>query len=224
MRSILTDMCFPRFCGVCGKILVSQEDVLCLPCLHDLPRTYQWMMADNPLAGTFKGKISFVNASSFLFFREASPYRKLLHQFKYGGESRIGIYLGSLFGKELVRSSVFSAAPVIIPMPMSSVKQRKRGYNQAEWLAAGIALASGWPMDTTAVKRIREKTSQVAYDRERRRENMKNAFVAKAIPYSDVLLVDDVITTGATMESCALAIMDRNPAIRLSLASLAYVE
>jgi ComF family protein len=224
MRSILMDMCFPRCCGVCGKVLVPQEDVLCLPCLHDLPRTYQWLVPDNPLAGTFKGRIPFDRASSFLFFREASPYRKLLHLFKYGGELRIGLYMGSLFGKELVRTWGLSAAPIIIPVPMSSFKRKKRGYNQAEWLAAGIAMAAGWPLDTSAVDRIRERTSQTVYDREKRRENIKNAFVARSVPYSEVLLVDDVVTTGATMESCALAILDRNPAIRLSLASLAYVE
>ena len=107
---------------------------------------------------------------------------------------------------------------------MSSGKRRKRGYNQAEWLAAGIALATGWTIDVSALKRIREKTSQTVYDREGRRENMKNSFAAKKVPYPEILLVDDIITTGATMESCALAILENNPGIRIGFASLAYVE
>jgi len=197
---------------------------MCLSCLCDLPRTYFWMDKENVLSGMFSVGLPFVYASAFLFFRDESPYRKLLHRFKYGGEREIGFFLGTLYGKELAASPLKNNVPVIIPVPMSVQKRRRRGYNQAEWFAAGIAAVSGWNMDTVAVKRVREKTSQTVYDREERRENMKHAFTAKKMTYKDILIVDDVITTGATMESCACAILDNNPEVCMHFASLAYVE
>ena len=176
------------------------------------------------MAASFEGRFPFSGATAFLFFREGSPYRKLLHRFKYGGEPEIGFYMGMLFGKELYGSYKKKGAPVVVPVPMSSWKRRKRGYNQAEWLAAGIAASAGWTMASYAVKRVRENKSQTTKDKEGRRENMKNAFVAHPVPYDRLLLVDDVITTGATMDSCSLSILEKNPGIELSLASLAYVE
>lgn len=224
MRGSVTGLCFPGTCRVCGRVLIGQEKMLCLRCLYDLPRTYHWIFPFHCMTEPLSSMPSCTGVTAFLFFREQSPYRKLLHRFKYGGEKEIGLHMGLLYGKELLRFHTTQQNPVIIPVPMSSFKQRKRGYNQAEWLAAGIALATGWELDVSVVKRIREKTSQTVYDREGRRENMKNSFIAKRIPYREVLLVDDIITTGATMESCARAILDGNPDIRIGFASLAYVE
>ncbi|MDD3521792.1 MAG: ComF family protein [Bacteroidales bacterium] len=224
MRGSVRDLCFPGTCRVCGRVLIGQEKMMCLPCLYDLPRTYHWIFPFHFLTEILSCMPSCTWATSFLFFREESPYRKLLHRFKYGGEKEIGLYMGFLYGKELLRSHKTPPNPVIIPVPMSSLKRRKRGYNQAEWLAAGIALATGWGLDVSAVKRIREKTSQTVYGREERRENIKNSFIAKRIPYREVLVVDDIITTGATMESCARAILEINPGILIGFASLAYVE
>ena len=224
MRGSVTGLCFPGTCRVCGRVLLGQEKMLCLRCLYDLPRTYHWIFPCHFITEPLSSMPSCTGAISFLFFREESPYRKLLHRFKYGGEKEIGLYMGFLYGKELLRFHTTTEKPVIIPIPMSSFKRRKRGYNQAEWLAAGIALATGWKLDVSAVKRVREKTSQTVYDREGRRENMKNSFIAQSIPYREVLVVDDIITTGATMESCAKAILDTNADIRIGFASLAYVE
>jgi len=182
------------------------------------------MDKENILTGMFSCGLPFLYASAFLFFRDDSPYRKLLHRFKYGGEREIGFYLGTLYGKELAVSPLKNIVPVIIPVPMTAQKRRRRGYNQAEWFAAGIAASSGWEIDTVAVKRVWEKTSQTVYDREERRNNMKHAFTSEIVSYKDVLLVDDVITTGATMESCAYTILDKNPEVCMHFASLAYVE
>jgi ComF family protein len=182
------------------------------------------MDKENILTDMFSCGLPFLYASAFLFFRDDSPYRKLLHRFKYGGEREIGFYLGTLYGKELAVSPLKNIVPVIIPVPMTAQKRRRRGYNQAEWFAAGIAASSGWEIDTVAVKRVWEKTSQTVYDREERRNNMKHAFTSEIVSYKDVLLVDDVITTGATMESCAYTILDKNPEVCMHFASLAYVE
>ncbi len=224
MPGALGNMCFPCFCAVCGKELIPRERFLCLSCLCDLPKTFFWLDKNNIMANMFSGELPFVFASAFLFFRDDSPYRKLLHRFKYGGEREIGFYMGALFGKELAISPLSQMVPVIIPVPMTVRKRRKRGYNQAEWFAAGIAAASGWKMNTASVRRVREKTSQTVYGREERKKNMEHAFTAEKISCKDVLIVDDVITTGATMESCALAILDKNPGVRVHFAALAYVE
>ena len=224
MQGALKNMSFPCFCAVCGKELIPREKVICLSCLYDLPRTFFWTDKNNTLSCMFSGGLPFLYASAFLFFRDDSPYRKLLHRFKYGGEREIGFYLGTLYGKELAVSPLKNSVPVIILVPMTVQQRRRRGYNQAEWFAAGIAAATGWKMDTVALKRVREKTSQTVYDREQRRENMKHAFTAARVYYKDILIVDDVITTGATMESCACAILENNQDVLVHFASLAYVE
>ena len=223
-------LCYPAVCAVCGKELILQENTLCLPCFYDMPKTYHWQLLDNPLYTSFASFPNLAGAAAFLFFRETSPYRKLLHMFKYNGISEIGLYMGRLFGKELIHyygTRCFckeGTSPVLIPVPMSSVKRRKRGYNQAEWLAAGLSAATGWPVDVTAVARVTEKRSQTVFDKQARQENMKGSFLAKHLPYDEIILVDDVITTGATMESCAGALRDKNPRVTLAFASLAYVE
>ncbi|MDY0175049.1 MAG: phosphoribosyltransferase family protein [Bacteroidales bacterium] len=226
---------FPRMCAVCGKELIPGENTLCVHCLFHLPKTYHWQLYLNPLLTSFHALSHLTGAVAFLYFREASPYRKLLHRFKYGGMCEVGLYMGELFGKELCEEWGMPTGltppgtgkerhPVLVPIPMSGRKRRKRGYNQAEWLAAGLSASTGWPVDVTAVCRVKEKTSQTVYDKEQRQENMKNAFQAKTLSYSDVLLVDDVVTTGATMESCAHALWKKNPDLKLGFLSLAFVE
>lgn len=223
-------MCFPAFCGVCGKELISGENMLCMSCLYDMPKTYHWQCKENPLFCSFSALPFLSGAVAFLFFRDTSPYRKLLHRFKYNGLCEIGLYMGQLFGKELIPfygTPCFceqGIPPVLVPVPMSSAKRRKRGYNQAEWLAAGLSAATGWPVDVTAIARVTEKRSQTVFNKQARQENMKDAFLAKRISHHTIILVDDVITTGATMESCARALLDKNPELTLAFAALAYVE
>lgn len=226
---------FPRACAVCGKELIPGEQMLCVHCLFHLPKTYHWQSYSNALRSSFDTLPGLTCAIAFLYFRETSPYRKMLHRFKYGGMCDIGLYMGGLFGKELRDESGpvpgltpseirEERNPVLVPVPMSAAKRRKRGYNQAEWLAAGLSAATGWPLDVTAVRRVKEKTSQTVYNKEARRENMKNAFRAKVLSYPEVFLVDDVVTTGATMESCAQVLWDKNPDLKLGFLSLAFVE
>lgn len=227
MTGALGNMLYPGICAVCGRELVRQEEVLCLHCLADMPRTFFFQRNDNPVAQNFWGKIPFSRAASFLFFREGSPYRKLLHKMKYLGQAPIGFFMGRLAGQEILHSPWACDPGILVPVPMLSSKRRKRGYNQAELLAAGIARATGWPMNTTMLKRIKESESQTGKNRVERWMNIRGAFKAcDEDEYEErhIILVDDVITTGATLEGCAGAILNACPGTVLSIASLAYVE
>lgn len=230
----LVELIYPRSCAVCGRVLIPGERLLCVSCLADLPRTGTWYEQDNPVAFCFLGRVAFQYAASFLFFRDGSRYRKLLHRFKYLGHSQIGLYMGRLFGRELMRPGegglwTHFDRPVLVPVPIMPRKQRKRGYNQAEVLARGIASATGWPLDTHLLRRVSESGSQTAQDRWGRWQNVGNAFVADSkaaarVGECDLILVDDVITTGATLERCAQALVEVMPQAKINFLSLAYVE
>ncbi len=225
MTGAMESILYPGICAVCGRELVRQEEVLCLHCLSDMPRTFFFQRDDNPVAQNFWGKFPFSRAASFLFFREGSPYRKLLHKMKYLGQAPIGFFMGRLAGQEMLQSPWAGDPGVLVPVPMLSLKRRKRGYNQAEILTAGIARATGWPMDTTMLKRIKESESQTGKNRIERWANINGAFKAyNNYEERHIILVDDVITTGATLEGCAGAILEACPGAVLSIASLAYVE
>lgn len=135
MQGGVMDMCFPGTYRVCGRILILQEKMLCLQCLYDLPRTYHWLFPGHAMTGPFSCMAACTGATSFLFFREASPYRKLLHRFKYCGERKSVCIWVFLYGKGVCPGLAGRGKSMHYSVPMSSGKRRKRGYNQA---------GSGW--------------------------------------------------------------------------------
>ncbi len=164
----------PGICAVCGRELVRQEEVLCLHCLADMPRTFFFQRNDNPVAQNFWGKIPFSRAASFLFFREGSPYRKLLHKMKYLGQAPIGFFMGRLAGQEILHSPgpVIRGYLFLSPVVFKAAQKR---IQPGELLAAGIARATGWPMNTTMLKRIKESESQTGKNRVERWMNIRGA-------------------------------------------------
>jgi predicted amidophosphoribosyltransferase len=186
-------------------------------------RTFFWTDRNKHFVQYVFGGLPFLYASAFLFFRDDSPIENYCIVLNTG-ENGKSVFTWARYTEKSWRILLEKQRAVIIPVPMTVQKRRRRGYNQAEWFAAGIAAATGWEMDTAALKRVREKTSQTVYDREQRRENMKHAFTSARVYYKDILIVDDVITTGATMESCACAILENNQDVLVHFASLAYVE
>jgi ComF family protein len=216
---------YPHCCAACGSVLYTNEHILCLRCLADLPRTGFHNDPENEVARIFWGRIPVVNATSFIYFTKDSRYRQILHELKYKGQQQVGIELGRLFGLEL-KQTPFASVDLIHPVPLHSARQRQRGYNQSEMIARGISGILSIPLESGLIVRSTDTRTQTKKSRFARWENVKDTF---AIPKHDqlcnkhILLVDDVITTGATIEACAQAVLTIQ-GVSISVASLACVK
>jgi ComF family protein len=174
----------------------------------------------------FDGRLPLVSATSFLFFSKGGGTQQLIHKLKYKGHQEIGIHLGKLFGSQLNDSLLFNTADVIIPVPLHPKKEHKRGYNQSLIISEGMASRMNARVFPDVLFRKTHTTSQTRKTRYERWENVKNTFEIKKgtrLEGKHVILVDDVITTGATLEACGSTLLEI-PGIRLSIASLAYAQ
>jgi ComF family protein len=217
---------FPEVCAACGSPLVLNENMICTSCLLHLPRTHFSKERDNPVSQVFWGKLDVYSATALFFFKKGSGVQHLLHQLKYKGNREIGIYLGSLLGDELMVSELFSKVEAVVPVPLHPRKQRKRGYNQSEVIAEGICRSLMATMDTKTLIRVHYSDTQTKKSRYRRWENVKDIFSITSEMYLEgkhVLLVDDVLTTGSTMEACATALLTI-PKLTLSVACIAFAS
>jgi ComF family protein len=198
---------------------------MCLRCLTDLPRTGFHQDPENEVAQMFWGRIPLNQVSSFIYFAKGSRYQHILHELKYNGQKRIGIEMGRMFGNEL-KNTPFSGVDLIHPVPLHHKKQKKRGYNQSELIASGMAEILHLPVATTFISRKDDTLSQTRKSRYERWENVQHIFRCEnpdAIRNKHILLVDDVITTGATIEACASCILG-GEGVTVSVASLAYAK
>ena len=222
LRDFLS-LIFPRVCEACGKSLFTGESCICSYCMYHLPRTDFHLYDDNPVAKLFWGRTSIFSASSLYAFNKGSKVQHLIHQLKYRGKKEIGISLGKYYGKELKTASSFSSADMIIPVPLHRKKQRKRGYNQSETFAQGLAESMNIDILNDALIRTHLSETQTRKSRFARWKNVEHIFQVIApekIQGKHILLVDDVITTGATLEACANKILEI-PATKVSIATIA---
>jgi ComF family protein len=214
---------YPRICASCGNSLWKKEEVICTFCHYHLPKTSFHLEEDNPVSRLFWGRVNLEGAAAFLSFNKGSRVQKLIHQLKYKGRKDIGISLGYRYGQLLVNSPVFSSVSVIVPVPLHPKKLQKRGYNQSEQVAIGLADAMKIPFDKHTLVRIKATETQTRKSRFHRWENVKEIFSVTEpgnFINQHILLVDDVITTGATLESCIMAIASI-PGCKVSVAALA---
>ncbi len=217
---------YPKLCEACGVSLSAHEQVLCTSCIYHLPRTNYWKEQGNPVERIFWGRVQLEHACAFFFFAKGSRFRKLLHKLKYNGKKEIGVELGRRFGMELKEAVLYQTVDVVIPIPLHPKKQRKRGYNQSEQIAAGIAGVTGWKLDTESVMRNLYTETQTRKSRMERWENVSDVFAVKhpeRLQNKHVLLVDDVVTTGATIEACAARLLEIE-SCRVSVVTLAYAK
>ncbi len=222
--SPLVHFFYPHNCIGCGSDIIENENFLCLECINDLPHTGFSLHANNPVEKMFWGRIAIVAGTSEFYFSKASVIQNLIHELKYKGNRKAGIYLGNLMGKSLKSSNRFSNIDYLIPLPLFTKKELKRGYNQAEVLCAGIAEVMNIPILTKNVIRIVHTETQTKKGRIERWENVEKSFAVKdpgILKGKHILLVDDVITTGATMEACGSEILKTGGA-KLSFATLAF--
>jgi len=225
---------YPEVCAACGKSLQENEKCICLYCRYHLPETNFHKELNNPVYKIFWGRANIHAAASYYYFFKKGKVQNLIHQLKYKGHKEIGLAIGKMYGNKLKASTLFKDVDVIIPVPLHPKKQKRRGYNQSESFARGIALAyrgkSQVSMVSTGVlyRDINAET-QTRKGRFQRWQNVEKTF--KIHPHdtfgplrgSHILLVDDVLTTGSTLDACAnalLKILDT----KVSIATIAYTQ
>ena len=220
----LQDLFFPDICPVCGQPMGESRAPMCTRCIYDFPQTGFAAKPDNPVVELFWGQIPVVQACSFFWYIHESGYRRMIHAIKYGGRWNLGGRLGEWFGAEMERGGLYGGVDVVIPIPLHAFRRLRRGYNQSEYIAEGMARMLCRPVDTTSVVRAKHNKSQTTRPRNERWENVEGIFAVRnpsALEGKHILLVDDVLTTGATIISCAEAIMASAPGCRISVATLA---
>lgn len=215
---------FPHICSGCGTDLLPENKLLCIRCLNNLPVTNFQHHSINPVEKIFRGRLRLVKAFSYLYFTKDSMLQSLLHELKYKGKKEIGEFLGNKMGEAV--HAVFENDPVdaLIPLPLHPAKERQRGFNQATAIANGLAEVFKIPVMEKTVARKIFTASQTKKSRLERWDNMEGKFILNEedAPYGKhVLLVDDVVTTGATLEACGNELL-KTQGLRLSISTLAY--
>ncbi len=224
--SDVINLLFPKVCQGCGCQLKTQEEILCLKCLSKLPRTGFSKHVDNPVSEVFWGRVDLKSATSFLFFNKGGSVQHLIHLLKYKNKKETGVYLGKLFGFELKDSPHFRDIDVIIPVPLHPKKEQMRGYNQSYCIASGIGASMGKPVEKNNLIRVVHTTSQTKKSRYDRWKNVKGIFAVQqpeTLLNKHVLLIDDVLTTGATLEASASVLLEIE-GVNVSVATLAYTQ
>lgn len=207
--SLLTDfvdVIYPAACVGCHTPLVKNENLICTSCLANLPRTGFELLPENPLTQFFVGRFKFEKAASFLFFEKGGSIQNILHALKYQGRQEAGIRLGEVAATALKKSTFLNGIDVIVPVPLHPKKLAKRGYNQSLMLAQPISIICGIELDTTSLVRSLFSETQTRKSRFARWLNVKDIFEIKnpaTFKNKHVLLIDDVVTTGSTVEACA---------------------
>ena len=225
MFSDLVQLFFPPVCPACGRPMGEGNRTICTRCRGEIPLTDFCRRAENPVVERLRElKVPVVNACSFYFYVAGSNYRRLIHAFKYRGGWKLAIEMGEWFGAEMRNGGLYDSVDVLVPIPLHWRKRLRRGYNQSEYLAEGMARSLGCKVDTHSVARRVHNKSQALSGREHRWENVQGIFEVRhpeRLLGKHILLVDDVFTSGFTIASCAGEILRRVPECRLSVATLA---
>lgn len=213
---------FPRCCTICNQRLLPEENYLCASCLISLPRTGFRGKKDNIVERIFWGKIPIERANAYLYYHPGADSCKPILALKYYQRRDLGIYLGRLIANDLIGTDFFDGIDWLVPLPLAHRRQRQRGYNQSQLLAEGVAAITGIALLTHAVERSVDNSSQTRLAPEERQENVKNIFRVtrpNLLQGKHILLIDDVLTTGATLLSCAETIA-HSADVRISILTL----
>lgn len=226
LNTNLLEFFFPTLCVTCGNRLITQENFLCIDCWYDLPVTNFHHRSGNKVEQLFWGRVQIENATAFFAYNKGSNYQQLIHFIKYKGQKELGLETGRRFGMSLTESPQFNSVDIIIPVPLHPKKQKKRGYNQSEWIAKGISESMKKLLSVNNLCRNLHTSTQTRKNRYERWENVDNIFeVIQSGEFEGkhVLIIDDVVTTGSTLESCALQLL-KIENVKVSIATLAFAD
>lgn len=207
----LLDIIYPRSCEACGESLLSGENLICVKCIINLPRTNSHKENIESISNRFWGKIPVANTITYLRFSKKSKVQKLLHSLKYRNKAEVGVLLGKLYGTDLKAVEFEKKIDLLIGVPLHPTKLLQRGYNQADCIAEGLSVALDIPFETNAVKRSIYTDSQTKKSRFERFQNVENIFEvidAEKIKDKRIAIVDDILTTGSTIESLAAILLN----------------
>ena len=216
------DTLFPRICPVCNNVLLSHEKHICTKCRIDIPITRYHMQEFNAMEQLFAGKTPIEKAVGYFFYEKGNPYSNILHNIKYRNNPQLGQYVAKLFAQELLSRDIFRDIDCIIPVPLHHRKKIQRGYNQSEYIARGFSEVFDIPVHNNIIiahKSHESQTNKGIYERWLNTQNIFSAQDTQVLENKHVLIVDDVVTTGATLLSAALTIASV-PNIKISLATL----
>lgn len=222
----IEELFFPNLCVTCGNRLVTQEKFVCFDCWLDLPVTNFHFDAENKVARLFWGRVQIENATAYFAYNKGSNYQHLIHFIKYKGLKELGFVTGQRFGHALLKSHEFSSADIVVPVPLHPKKQKLRGYNQSEWIAKGMAESLRKPVSAGNLRRNLHTSTQTRKNRYERWENVENIFEVlnpEEFAGKHILLIDDVVTTGSTLESCAFQLLQVENT-KVSIATLAFAD
>lgn len=232
MRDVraLGDILFPRQCNVCGAFLQNEEELICGACLADMPLTYMWDYGDNSLERRIIDKGVYVVAATSLFFYRYEGYSELIRTFKYQGNIDLGRFLAARLGGVLAQSPRFASVQAVVPVPLHLFKRFRRGFNQSDIIAEEVAGALHLQSFPKLLKKRRYTKTQTAFGTGEREGNVKGSFVVnqelagrlKRQGICSILLIDDVLTTGATMAAAIEPLVKAG--FKISVATLASVE
>lgn len=222
MKSVI-NLLFPKVCYACSNYLSDNEDSICVNCRHDLPVTNFHFNGSDTVAKVLRGRATLQLATALFRFEKKGPVQQLIHNLKYKGQEHIGALLGDWLGNELAEIEAYQNIDMVIPVPMHNTKLKQRGYNQVTKFGQHIAKALNADYVDDVLVKIYNTTSQTQKGRLARWLNNSEIFAVKhilKIENKHVLIVDDIITTGATLEACCNA-LNQAKAIKLSVATMA---
>ena len=224
LLSDLKELLLPRLCPVCGKLLMASEDVLCAFCAIQLPRYRITNIEDNPLLRMIWDKADIRRATTFLSYNHHSPYHNLIIEFKFHGKSDLAVKLGRWAAWEAKRQDFWEGVDALVPVPLTRWRRFRRGYNQAERLAQGMAEVTGLPV-ANLLKRTENRTPQSRLSGEVRMKNAEGIYRA-SVPDEwrgkCLVIVDDVMTTGATLGCCAQALLEADKTAQICIFPLSF--
>jgi len=225
LKNSLLHILFPHVCDGCGSDIVDEGSSLCMKCITEMPETNFHLHANNPVEKIFWGRLPIISATAQYYFVKESLMQRLMHQLKYKGNKELGKQLGRLMGYELQKTNRFNKPDYLIPLPLFASKEKRRGYNQATVLCEGIAEVMNIEIARDVIVRTQHTETQTKKGRIERWQNMEGKFEMMKpgkIQNKNILLVDDVITTGATLEACGHELLKASP--KLSIVSLCYAS
>ena len=226
MFNSILNLFFPKVCAGCRKLLFSNETVLCTICRHEMPLTQYHLDAKNEAVKKFYGKIEIEHASALLYFNKKGIVQELIHNLKYKGQQEIGLILGNWYAEDLKELKLKIPFDIIIPVPLHKRKFKERGYNQVTTFGKALSEGLAITYDDTVLYRKKYSKTQSKKNLIGRSENIENIFdVLSTEKYQNkhLLLIDDVLTTGATLEACSRALL-KIPGVKISIVCMAMAN